>query len=55
MDKKQMISKEDAPLYIDIICYSCRRLVALSNTIEMDGRSYCHRCMSYGVGKAIDG
>ena len=51
MDKIQMIPREDAPLYINIICYSCRRLVALSNTIEISGNRYCHRCLSYGVGE----
>lgn len=38
------IPKNDAPLYIDVTCYCCKRTVALSNTIEIDGRRYCNRC-----------
>lgn len=31
----------DAVLYIDVSCYACGRLVALSNAIQWDGRNYC--------------
>ena len=40
----EMIQKTDAVLHIDTICYSCKRRVALTNTIEYDGRRYCDRC-----------
>ena len=40
----RLIRKEDAPLHIDVFCYSCKRRVALSNTVEIDGRRYCQRC-----------
>ena len=40
----KLILKKDAPLYIDVYCYSCKRLVAMSNTIEIDGRRYCYGC-----------
>ena len=43
-NKKLEILKEDAPLYIDVTCYDCKRTVALSNTREIDGRRYCFRC-----------
>lgn len=36
--------KLNAPLYIDVQCYRCKRRVALSNTCELDGRRYCERC-----------
>jgi len=38
------ISLLDASLYIDITCHRCKRLVALSNAMEIDGRRYCGRC-----------
>lgn len=38
------IYKNDLPLYVDVHCYQCRRLVALSNTTEHDGRKYCGQC-----------
>lgn len=40
----EKVNKEDAPLYIDVECYSCKRTIALSNSIEHDGRHYCNRC-----------
>jgi len=40
----KLIPKKDAILYIDVFCYSCKRRVAMSNTIEIDGRRYCYRC-----------
>lgn len=44
IDGKYYILKVDAPLYIDVTCYCCKRAVALSNTTEIDGRRYCNRC-----------
>ncbi len=39
-----MINLLDAPLYVDVYCYSCGKLVALSNAIQFDGRYYCSYC-----------
>ena len=44
MAEGKTIQVEDAPLYIDVTCYKCKRYVALSNTQEKDGRRYCNRC-----------
>ena len=44
MSDNDYIYKRDLPLYIDIYCYECKRLVAMSNTTEHDGRRYCGRC-----------
>ncbi len=44
MSETRMINEKDAPLYIDVICYGCKRRMALSNTHELDGRRYCFRC-----------
>ena len=33
----------DAPLHIDVYCYGCKKLTAMSFTTEVDGRRYCHR------------
>lgn len=38
------ITKLNAPLYIDIYCWNCKKLCALSNTVECDGRRYCEKC-----------
>lgn len=38
------IYKNDLPLHIDVYCYECKRLVALSNCVQMTGRNYCHGC-----------
>jgi hypothetical protein len=42
------INELDAPLYIDVYCYGCKRRVAMSNTIENDGRRFCYRCFTAG-------
>ena len=52
MDTK--INTRDAVFYIDIYCYSCKRLVAYSNTIEVDGCRYCQRCRPIGKPKEED-
>jgi len=44
MSSSQKIHREDAPLYIDVWCYECKRRATLSNTTEDDGRRYCGRC-----------
>ena len=42
------IPKNLVPLYVDVMCYGCGRRVALSNTVQKDGRNYCHvRCNPY--------
>lgn len=40
----RLINKRDAILYIDVYCYGCQRLVAMSHTVLIDGRRYCCRC-----------
>jgi len=40
-----MINKEDAVLCVDVTCYECKRTAALSNTVEIDGRRYCEKCI----------
>ena len=39
-----VVDKKDASLYIDVTCWQCKREVAMSNTIEREGRRYCNRC-----------
>lgn len=41
------IYKHDLPLHIDVTCYNCKRLCAMSNTTEQDGRRYCGRCSGW--------
>lgn len=41
----EKILKADAALYVDVVCYDCKRRVAMSNTSEVAGRRYCHRCI----------
>lgn len=40
----EKILKADVVLCVDVVCYDCKRRVAMSNTYEIDGRRYCHRC-----------
>lgn len=40
----RQINELDAALYVDTVCYGCKRQIALSNTVERDGRRYCYRC-----------
>jgi formylmethanofuran dehydrogenase subunit E len=44
MSERDYIHIKDLPLYIDVNCYDCKRLCALSNTREMEGRHYCGSC-----------
>lgn len=44
MTEEEMIYKKDISLYTDVYCYKCKRLIALSNTLEFDGRRYCPKC-----------
>lgn len=41
---RDYIYGKDLPLYIDVHCYDCKRLCALSNTREIDGRHHCGPC-----------
>lgn len=41
----EWILRRDAVLYVDWKCYKCKRTVALSNTLELDGRRYCAKCL----------
>jgi hypothetical protein len=34
----------DAPLHVDVYCYHCKKLCAMSNTTQIDGRYYCDNC-----------
>jgi len=43
--KGEVVLKKDVALYIDVYCYCCKRLVAMSNTVEIDGRRYCSKCV----------
>ena len=53
VDEEMKIDVKDAILWIDIYCYSCRRLIALSYTTEFDGRRYCDKCFGAGNLKII--
>ena len=44
MDEHDYVYVKDLPLYIDVTCYGCKRLCALSNTTEVDGRHLCGQC-----------
>ncbi len=50
LDNAEMIRRLDAILYIDVICWECKREAALSNTVEREGRRYCYRCVGLAVG-----
>ena len=41
---QEYIPKKLIALYIDVSCYECGKLMALSNATEIDGRKYCPRC-----------
>jgi len=36
-----------AILLIDVHCYDCQKLMALSNAIEDNGRYYCEKCLPF--------
>jgi len=44
IDGMKYILLADACLYVDVTCYRCKHLTALSNSQEIDGRRYCPRC-----------
>jgi len=37
----------NAPLCVDIHCYICKRLVAMSNAEELYGEWYCNSCFVF--------
>jgi len=41
---KDEIDTKNRYLYVDVACWECKRLVALSNTVEYKGRKFCLRC-----------
>jgi len=38
------INEKNACLLVDVYCYNCKKLCAMSNTKENDGRRYCEIC-----------
>jgi formylmethanofuran dehydrogenase subunit E len=44
IDGVWLVRLSEACLYVDVTCYRCKRLAAMSNTREIDGRRYCHKC-----------
>lgn len=46
------IYSRDAILYVDVNCYKCKKLCALPNTTEIDGRKYCYHCVD-GIYNAV--
>ncbi|KKL75302.1 hypothetical protein LCGC14_2056230 [marine sediment metagenome] len=32
-------------LFVDVTCYSCGKLMALTNSTEVDGRKFCNNCI----------
>ena len=44
MPKTQFHSYTMWATYIDVYCYNCGKLCAMSNTVQIDGRYYCHNC-----------
>ena len=41
---EELINRIDIVLCIDVYCYSCKKLCAMSNTIQEEGRYYCCNC-----------
>jgi len=58
---REKIDPRDACLYIDVACYRCERKLAITNTIQKDGRYYCWFCVGKnaeritGMNEVIDG
>lgn len=44
MSNNEYIYAKDLPLHVDVHCYGCGKLCALSNVIQRDGRYYCGPC-----------
>ena len=44
-DRMELIEKQDIPLYVDIECTKCGRLVALSNAYQHKHQYLCPRCI----------
>jgi len=42
--KESTMIEGEQYLYVDVECYGCDRLVALSYSTMIDGRTFCHRC-----------
>ncbi len=41
----ELIEKRDIPLYVDVECTTCGRLVALSNAYQHKHQYLCPRCI----------
>jgi hypothetical protein len=54
MNNLRKVWLQDIPLLIDVHCYNCKRLAALSNTKEKDERKYCFRCHEHLFGLTMD-
>lgn len=39
-----LIDSKLAALYVDVYCWTCKKLCALANTQEYEGRHYCCKC-----------
>lgn len=48
------IEKRDVPLYIDVYCHECNKLMALSNAVQNDGRYYCERCLPFDFSAFVE-
>jgi len=46
----EVILKADAILHVDEHCYSCKKLCAVSNMVEWDGRKYCQDKLCWPTG-----
>ena len=42
---KNMIDRKNAILYVDVTCYKCKRLRAVSYCLQLHGRYYCQCCV----------
>lgn len=42
--KEEVYFPQQAALYVDVYCWQCKKLAAMSNTVEIEGRRYCYRC-----------
>ena len=45
----QHFPEHNACLLVDVYCYGCKKLCAMSNTKELDGRRYCSVCYAKNV------
>ncbi len=48
-NNSQHFQERNACLLVDVYCYECKKLMALSNAKQYDGRYYCHHCIKHYV------